>query len=138
VILRIRNLCRINTPGFVRFPDVLLQIIVASLEQDDKLAHIFQIHPDADTVQRHLADIGAHVQNSGIFNLDFYSFYLFRRKVKFQFLIQSAYALLASSFANEFSKSRTGEVNFPCPTHILFVSQTKIPPCYAGGGQIFR
>ena len=61
---QVLNVGGIDAPGLVRPFRVLVQVGAAPLEQDDELAHIYQVQPHADTVQSHLADIGAHVQDA--------------------------------------------------------------------------
>ena len=40
-------------------------------EHDSKLAQILQVQPDADSVQRRLTNIGAHVQNASVLRFSF-------------------------------------------------------------------
>src|SRR5699024_2866372 len=66
---------------------ILVQVAAAPLEQDNELAHILQIQPHADTVQRHLADIGAHVQDAGLLHFEADTLLVRRRDPYLQFFL---------------------------------------------------
>lgn len=103
---QILNVRRIDTAAFIRSPCVLIQIIRTSPEHDGKLAHILQVQPDTDTVQRHLADISAHIQNTGVRHFHFYPFLILRGDANFQFFSPFTHCDIGGKF--------------PCPAYIPY------------------
>jgi len=103
-LLQILNVRSIDAPGFVRPLSVLVQIIRTPLEHGNKLAHILQIQPDTDSVQRHLADIGTHIQNASVLHFEFYPLLVLRRDADFQFFCPFTHCVLVPPIANKISR----------------------------------
>ena len=122
-ILQILNIGRIDTPGFVGPLCVLIQIIGASLEHDNELAYFHQIQLDTNSIQRHLADLGAHIQNTGILHFQLYPFLVLRGTANFQFFSPFAhwFWFLPSQIKSAiFQKMLDTGDKFPCPAHIAY------------------